>query len=359
MIILETLLKTKKPGPRIPLWFMRQAGRFLPEYRELRQKYPSFLEFCRNPKDASDATLQPLKRFDLDAAIIFSDILVIPSALGQKVEFLAGEGPKLDRITSDQDLSRLNFDHFEDRLQATPEAIFLTRQALAKEKALIGFAGAPWTVACYMIQGGGSKNFDEARLIIAKDPIFFDNLMAILIEATARYLIAQAKAGANVLKLFDSWAGLCPAWLTDKALIQPVQKIIERVREECPLTPLLYFPRGAGEKVLSLGAAVNADGVALDQFIDPLWVRDRHSQNPSLALQGGLDPLVMAAGGARLEKEVYRYLEAFKGLPYIFNMGHGMIPSMPIDHVSQTISYVRAWEKAQLTDHFPRQRAQL
>ena len=151
MIILETLLKTKKPSPRIPLWFMRQAGRFLPEYRDLRQKYPSFLEFCRNPKDASEATLQPLRRFDLDAAIIFSDILVIPSALGQKVAFLAGEGPKLDPITSDQDLATLNFDHFEERLQATPEAIALTRQTLSKEKALIGFAGAPWTVACYMI----------------------------------------------------------------------------------------------------------------------------------------------------------------------------------------------------------------
>lgn len=345
MIILETILKTKKPSPRIPLWFMRQAGRFLPEYRDLRQKYPSFLEFCRNPKDASEATLQPLKRFDLDAAIIFSDILVIPSALGQKVEFLAGEGPKLEPITSNKELSALNFDHFEERLQATSEALSLTRGALSKEKALIGFAGAPWTVACYMIQGGGSKNFDDARLIIAKDPAFFENLMAILVEATTLYLIAQAKAGANVLKLFDSWAGLCPAWLTDKALSQPVQQIIDRVRAECPDTPLLYFPRGAGEKVLTLGEAVKADGIALDHFIDPLWVRDVYSQSAPLALQGGLDPLVMAAGGARLEKEVYGYLNAFKGLPYIFNMGHGMIPSMPIDHVTQTISYVRAWEK--------------
>ncbi len=345
MIILDTLLKTKKPSNRIPLWFMRQAGRFLPEYRELRQKYPTFLDFCGNPKDASEATLQPLRRFDIDAAIIFSDILVIPSALGQKVVFLAGEGPKLDPITSGKDLSGLNFDHFEDRLQATPEAISLTREALDPEKALIGFAGAPWTVACYMIQGEGSKNFDEARLVIAKDPVFFDSLLALLVEATARYLIAQAKAGADVLKLFDSWAGLCPSWLTETALINPVQKIIERVKEECPQTPLLYFPRGAGEKVLTLGQRVKADGVALDHFIDPLWIRKTYSKKSPMALQGGLDPLVMAAGGPQLQKEVYRYLDAFKGLPYIFNLGHGMIPSMPIDHVTQTISYVRAWEQ--------------
>ncbi|MDP4840731.1 MAG: uroporphyrinogen decarboxylase [Alphaproteobacteria bacterium] len=348
MIILERLLKTKKPSPRIPIWFMRQAGRFLPEYRGLRRKHPSFLDFCQNPKDASEATLQPLRRFDLDAAIIFSDILVIPSALGQKVEFLTGEGPKLNPITSEQELSALNFNQFEKRLQATPEAISLTRQALPKEKALIGFAGAPWTVACYMIQGGGSKNFDEARLIIAKDPVFFDKLMMMLLEATALYLIAQAKAGADVLKLFDSWAGLCPAWLTDRALIKPVKQIIERVREDCPQIPILYFPRGSGEKVLSLGRSVKADGVALDHFIDPLFVRDTYSHGAPLALQGGLDPLVMAAGGALLEKEVYRYLEAFKGLPYIFNLGHGMIPSMPIDHVTRTISYVRAWEKENL-----------
>ena len=172
MIILEELLKTKKPGNRIPIWFMRQAGRFLPEYRELRQSYPSFLDFCADPKGAAEATLQPLRRFDLDAAIIFSDILVVPSALGQKVSFVSGEGPKLDPIVKSTDLLKLSFVDFEKRLQATPEALSLVRSTLSSEKALIGFAGAPWTVACYMIQGGGSKNFDDARLAIAQDPPF-------------------------------------------------------------------------------------------------------------------------------------------------------------------------------------------
>lgn len=344
MIILEQLLKTKQVGNRIPIWFMRQAGRFLPEYRELRQKYPSFLAFCADPKGAAEATLQPMQRFDIDAAIIFSDILVVPSALGQKVNFLTGEGPKLEPIRSEKDLTTLSFKNFEGRIQATPEALSLVRQDLSPEKALMGFAGAPWTVACYMIQGGGSKNFDEARLVIARDPAFFEKLMEMLVEATATYLIAQGKAGADVLKIFDSWAGLCPSWLTQKALLEPIQQIISKVKAACPQTPILYFPRGAGEKTITLGQQVGADGVALDQFLDPDWVRrELVKQSTPLVLQGGLDPLVVAAGGAKLQEEVYRYLEAFKGLPYIFNMGHGMIPEMPIAHVEQTIAHVRAW----------------
>ncbi len=348
MIILEELLKKKITGKKIPIWFMRQAGRFLPEYRQLRQTYSSFLEFCGDPKGAAEATLQPMRRFDLDAAIIFSDILVVPSALGQSVTFVAGEGPKLEPLQNEKDLLKLTFDHFEKRIQATPEALSLVRESLPPEKALIGFAGAPWTVACYMIQGGGSKNFDEARLIIANDLPFFEKLMDMLVEATSQYLIRQAQSGATVLKLFDSWAGMCPSWLTDRALQNPIQKIIQRVRQECPPIPLLYFPRGAGEKVISLGYSVGADGVALDHFSDPTWVKVQLKKGPPLVVQGGLDPLVVAAGGPLLEREVYRYLDIFEGLPYIFNMGHGMIPSMPIKHIEQTISYVRAWESQNL-----------
>lgn len=332
-------------SPRTPIWFMRQAGRYLPEYKKLRSNFSSFMEFVHTPDAACEATLQPLKRFDLDAAIIFSDILVIPDALGQKVQFTPGEGPKLAPF---RDVKDLNFDEFEAKIAATLKAIALVKNHLEKEAtkkqqpALIGFSGAPWTLACYMLEGAGSKNYDALRSFAAANFDAFVNLMALLTEATARYLVAQAKAGADVLKIFDSWAGYCPAWLTEIGILLPVRTIIERVRQEAPGVPIMYFPRLAGERYAALAFALNADGVALDQFVDPSWV---NVQFPAkTVVQGGLDPMIMKAGGEILDQEIDRYLKTFSNRPYIFNMGHGMVPDMPIDHVSQAIDRVRAYD---------------
>lgn len=353
MTLLESLLRKKKTGDRIPIWFMRQAGRYLPEYQELRSTYKTFLDFCADPKGAAEATLQPLRRFDLDAAIIFSDILVVPSALGQSVHFQMGEGPKLNALQSLEDLKCLSLKGVEERLSATSEAINIVKGSISQDKALIGFAGAPWTLACYMLEGGGSKSFETARTLMAKDPDLLAGLLDILVEATTHYLCQQARAGADVLKLFDSWAGHCPSWLVDQALVQPITKIIKGVRSAGIDVPIIYFPRGAGEKYSFFGCETGADGIAFDQFVDASALKMSWKTLPEanrFVLQGGLDPLVMLKGGDLLQQEVERYLEIFKGLPYIFNMGHGMVPHMPIEHVSKTIGYVRAWEKRSIQE---------
>lgn len=347
MILLEEILKTKKPSSRIPLWFMRQAGRYLPEYRALRSNYPDFLSFCRDSQGASEATLQPLHRFDVDAAIIFSDILVVPAALGQDVSFRVGEGPCLEPITTSQDLQSLSRHPslWQNRLQPTLDALKLTRAALSPEKALIGFAGAPWTLACYMVEGNGSKTFEAARKVMARDPALFQSLMDLLTEITTAYLIWQIDSGAQVVKIFDSWAGHCPAWMRSKALVNPIKIIVQRIRAVHPHTPFLYFPKGVGVECIDMAQAVGCDGVALDQFVDPVAVRAAYDRSQaSFVLQGGLDPLVMMAGGEALKQQVRHYLDVFQGLPYIFNLGHGMIPEMPIEHVTQTIEAVREWE---------------
>ena len=340
MIILSELLKTKRCQKKVPIWFMRQAGRYLPEYRKLREGYDSFLSFCADPKGASEATLQPLARFDLDAAIIFSDILVVPAALGQDVSFIKGKGPVLKPIRSLEDIQHLSIKNAQEKLSATPEAINVTRSSLDKEKALIGFCGAPWTVMCYMLEGQGSKGFDTARLTLAKNPDLFDPIMALLIEASLTYLKDQVKAGADVIKIFDSWAGFCPSWLRQKAILDPIKQLISGLKADYPETPVIYFPRGTHQGAVQIANHVGADGVAIDQFMDPVLIRDQQESN-DLVIQGGLDPMVMAAGGRPLENEIERYLSIFQNQPYIFNMGHGMVPDMPIEHVTKTIEMIR------------------
>ncbi len=343
MLLLRDLLKSKKKEQRVPIWFMRQAGRFLPEYRELRSSYPDFLSFCADPKGASKATLQPLRRFDLDAAIIFSDILVIPKALGQKVEFVKGEGPKLEAITSEADLASLSLHTIHENLQATPEALSLTKQHLGPNQTLVGFSGAPWTLMCYMLEGGGSKNFEKARLTMVRHPNLVTKVLDLLVTSITSYLISQAKAGADVLKLFDSWAGNCPHFLQDKCLKNPVKRIFDNVRLECPDVPLIYFPRGMGTQGVVLTKEVTADAMAIDQFMNPSAILKTTPK--TLVLQGGIDPMVVQVGGDLLKREVFKYLNTFKDHPYVFNMGHGMMPEMPIQHISDCIDYVRQWEQ--------------
>ena len=249
---------------RVPFWLMRQAGRYLPEYRATRQQAGSFLNLCFNPELASEVTLQPIRRFGMDAAIIFSDILVVPHALGQALDFVEGEGPKLTALHSAQDISKLNFDAFDQKLAPVYDALRRTRAALEPDKALIGFAGAPWTLACYMLQGYGDGEFAAAKKFAYTDPFNFDRLIDILTEATTRYLLKQIESGADTVQLFDSWAGLLPHHYFKRWVIAPAQKIVEQIRKKYPDTPVIGFPRGAGVLYSNYVDKTGVQGVGID-----------------------------------------------------------------------------------------------
>ncbi len=322
-----------------PLWFMRQAGRYLPEYRAVRAKHPSFVEFCLHPEDAAEVTLQPIRRFDVDAAILFADILLIPHALGQGVRFATGEGPLLEPVVSDDLLARLDPSQVLPILSPVFETVERVRAALPKEKALIGFAGAPWTVATYMINGQGTKDPAASRRLVYSHPEMIDRLMRMLVDATTEYLIAQAKAGANALKLFDSWSGGLPEPLFQKLCLEPSAEIARRVRAEVDV-PIIYLPKGAGP-LYALAAQNEAfDGIALDYALPPLWARD--ALGSATALQGGLDPLLVVQGGQAMETAAKTLIETFENRPYIFNCGHGFVPETPPEHVAELVRIVRA-----------------
>ncbi|MEO1659021.1 MAG: uroporphyrinogen decarboxylase [Pseudomonadota bacterium] len=322
-----------------PLWFMRQAGRYLPEYREVRARHPSFVEFCLHPEDAAEVTLQPIRRFDVDAAILFADILLIPHALGQGVRFEKGEGPILEPVVSADLLARLDLSNVLSSLGPVFETVARVREALPRDKALIGFAGAPWTVATYMINGQGTKDPAASRRLVYSDPEMIDQLMRMLVDATTDYLIAQAKAGANALKLFDSWAGGLPEDLFRKLCLEPSAEIARRVRAEVDV-PIIYLPKGAGP-FYQLAAQDDAfDGLALDFSLPTGWAQDALSS--ATALQGGLDPLLVVQGGPAMERAAKALLETFEDRPYIFNCGHGFVPETPPEHVAELVRIVRA-----------------
>ncbi len=323
---------------RPPIWFMRQAGRFLPEYRELRARAPDFIGFCLNPTMAAEATLQPMRRFALDAAIVFADILLIPKALGQKVWFEAGEGPRLGELPSNAVLAN-HVEGAADALSAVGETLTRVRAALEPERALIGFAGGPWTVATYMIEGGSSERA-ASRTLAYTDPDRVDGLLEILAEATARYLAMQAHAGAQVLKLFESWAEGLSEPLFERLVVRPHGLIIRRLRDMGVETPVIGFPRGAGTLVESYARAVACQGVALDvQASAALGLGIQRTK----AIQGALDPLLLRAGGPQLDRRVEDLLAQWSGGPYIFNLGHGILPDTPIEHVARTVDRVVGW----------------
>jgi uroporphyrinogen decarboxylase len=320
---------------RPPIWFMRQAGRYLPEYRALRAKAPDFIAFCLNPQMAAEATLQPMRRFPFDAAIVFADILLIPGALGQKVWFEAGEGPRLGPLPDIAAL-RGEIEASTGRLAAVGETLSLVRAALEPERALIGFAGAPWTVATYMIEGRSSDR-TGARTFAYEHPETLDALIEVLTQATARYLVMQAKAGAQVLKLFESWAEQLPEDLFERLVIRPHTAIVEKVRAAGVTAPIIGFPRGAGGLVEGYAARTPVEGVALDtQASTQLGLKVQKTK----AIQGALDPLLLRAGGAALDGRVEQLLEQWGGGPYIFNLGHGILPDVPIAHVEQVLRRV-------------------
>ena len=327
---------------RPPVWFMRQAGRYLPEYRALRAQAPDFIAFCLNPEMAAEATLQPMRRFGFDAAIVFADILLIPGALGQEVWFEPGEGPRLGALPS-LDSMRERTAGAGQALSAVGETLSRVRAALEPERALIAFAGSPWTVATYMLDGEartiGKGERAQARTYAYSQPDQVDALLDILVEATAHYLKMQADAGAQVLKIFESWAEGLPDDLFQRLVMRPHKALVARVRELGVTVPLIGFPRGGAALAEDYAQAIDVQAVALDTAC-PLPVGRRvQAIRP---IQGALDPLLLRAGGPALDARVDQLMEAWGQGPWIFNLGHGILPDVPIAHVEQVLRRIGA-----------------
>lgn len=335
--MLATVLGERQPRP--PVWIMRQAGRYLPEYRAVRSEVRNFLELCYTPDLATEVTLQPLRRFPLDAAILFSDILVIPDALGQSVRFETGEGPILDPVTPDS-IVRLGKEKAPlEHLAPVLETLRRLRAALAPDKTLIGFCGSPWTVATYMIGGRGSSDQAAARLFALRHPHEFAALLDILVATSIDYLVAQFAAGADVVQLFESWAlNLDDAAFAER-VIAPNRRIVEGVRARVPNAPIIGFPRGAAGNLARYAAQTGVNALGLD-YATPLDFARSHLPK-GLPVQGNLDPLRLVAGGAQLDARVDAIIDAFADRPHIFNLGHGIVPETPIAHVAQLIERVR------------------
>ncbi|MCB1516244.1 MAG: uroporphyrinogen decarboxylase [Hyphomicrobiaceae bacterium] len=327
---------------RPPIWIMRQAGRYLPEYREVRQGVSGFLELCFTPEKAIEVTLQPLRRFDLDAAILFSDILVIPHALGQKVWFEAGEGPRLEEL-SDEILDRMKAEKAVEALAAVLEALSGIRAALPGDKTLIGFCGAPWTVATYMIGGRGSSDQAAARLFALQQPEKFQRLMNVLVEASIHYLVAQFKAGADVVQVFESWAANLDESSFVSYVIGPMKRIVENVRKEVPNAAIIGFPRGAPSLLSKYVAETGVDMVGID-YATPVGFVDK-ALTAEFGVQGNLDPLRVVAGGSQMFDEAERIIAAWRDRPHVFNLGHGIVPSTPIEHVAQLVEFVKTGKR--------------
>jgi len=322
------------------IWMMRQAGRYLPEYRELRASASSFLDFCYSPAKAAEVTLQPIRRFGFDAAILFSDILVIPDAMGQKVSFESGEGPRLEAISDTAALNRLTTVNM-GKLQPVLETIDRVKGALPAETTFLGFCGAPWTVASYMIAGRGTKDQEPARLFAYQHPDLFQNLIDRLVEASVTYLVAQLKAGVDGVQIFDSWSGVLPVCEFERWCLKPLKAIVDGVRAQVPDAKIIAFPRGAGPShLIEVARMEGVSVVGLDTPVDPDWAA--RELQPIKPVQGNLDPVALIAGGKALDEAVARIMSAFGDRPYIFNLGHGITPQTPIAHVEKLLKLVRA-----------------
>lgn len=328
-----------QPSEAPPLWLMRQAGRYLPEYREVRATAGSFLDLCYNPKLASEVTLQPIRRFGFDASIIFSDILVIPHALGQHVEFVEGEGPKLTPIKDMDDFAKLGMNKTGSRFEKVYEAVQLTVAGLEGKTPLIGFCGAPWTVASYMIGGGGSPDQRAAKLLAYRNPKLFAAILELLVEASADYLKGQVRAGVQVLQIFDSWAGSLSDQDFHEWSILPTFEIVKRVKAEFPTIPIIGFPRLGSPNYTRYVAGTGVDALGCDTAT-PLDLMAKMQEK--CPVQGNLDPLLLLAGGDAMEHRVRSILDALSGKPFVFNLGHGILPETPIEHVTKLCALVRS-----------------
>ena len=336
---LEVLSGRRQKVP--PIWMMRQAGRYLPEYREVRAKAGGFLDLCFTPEFAAEVTLQPIRRFNFDAAIIFSDILVIPYALGRAVRFEVGEGPRLDPLDTPEKVETLAQHADFAKLEPVYEALRRVRRELDPKIALIGFCGAPWTVATYMVAGQGTPDQAPARMMAYRHPDAFAKIIDVLVENSIRYLLGQLKAGAEVLQIFDTWAGVLPPREFERWSILPTRRIVEGVRREMPDAKIIGFPRGAGALLPAYVGTTGVDAVSIDWAAEPSLIRER-VQN-LVAIQGNLDPLALIAGGAALDRAIDDVLANYAGGRLIFNLGHGIQPETPIAHVEQMIKRVRAY----------------
>jgi len=337
-LILRALAGETLPTP--PIWMMRQAGRYLPEYKATRAQAGDFLSLCYNPELAAEVTLQPIRRYGFDAAILFADILLLPQAMGADLWFVTGEGPRLSTITSADDLINLKpLEDIHETLNPIYETVKILRSELPKETTLIGFAGAPWTVATYMIAGQGTPDQGPAHLLKRQNRVVFEALIDMITEGTIAYLSKQIAAGAEVVKLFDSWAGSLTGADFVEFSIKPQQRIIAALKEMHPDTPIIAFPRGAGERYAGLHAATGADCIALDDGVDAVWAA-ANVQNGG-CVQGNLASRHMVTGGEELVRETKAICKAFSGGPHIFNLGHGITPDASPDNVQLMIDTVR------------------
>lgn len=322
-----------------PIWLMRQAGRYLPEYRAIRMKAENFLDLCFDPRLAAEVTLQPVRRFRFDAAILFSDILVVPHALGQRVTFESGDGPRLDALADAQALRRLRSTIDHEMLAPIYQAIARVKNDLPPGVALLGFCGAPWTLATYMIAGCGTADQRPARLFAYRDPQAFAALVDLLVQVSAEYLVRQFEAGVEAVQIFDSWAGILPADQFRKWCIEPTARIVAALRERIPAAKVIGFPRGAGTELERYLAAVPVDAVGLDWMTELAFAREQVQR--LRPIQGNLDPLALLVGGETLDRAADAILGAFTHGPFIFNLGHGVMPDTPIAHVERLIARVR------------------
>ena len=323
-----------------PVWIMRQAGRYLPEYRELRATAGGFLDLCYNPEFATEVTMQPIRRFGFDAAILFADILLLPQALGMKLWFETGEGPRLEPVSNLAEINSLKpIDEIHETLNPVYETVKRLSDTLPAETTLIGFAGAPWTVATYMVAGRGSSDQGPARKMMYQDPVAFQELIDLVADATIEYLAKQVEAGAEVVKLFDSWAGALSGSGFEQYALKPAVKIATALKARFPDLKFIGFPRGAGGGYISFADAGVFDGLALDSSVPAEWARD--NLQTKVAVQGNLDPMMMITGGEMLESETRRLLDILGGGPYIFNLGHGITPEGKPENVEKMLRIIR------------------
>jgi uroporphyrinogen decarboxylase len=318
---------------------MRQAGRYLPEYRELRAQMGGFLELVYDSEAAAEITLQPIRRFGFDGAILFSDILIVPYAMGQDLAFLAGEGPRLSPRLVDTALRTLQ--SVPERLQPIYRTVALVREQLGPETTLLGFAGSPWTVATYMVAGEGSRDHQLARTMAYRDPAAFQAIVDAIVEVTIEYLSGQIAAGAEAVQLFDSWAGSLAPDQFERWVVAPTAAIANAVKARHPAVPVIGFPKGAGAKLAAYARETAVDAVGLDETIDSLWVM--RELPDGMPVQGNLDPLLLLAGGEALARRARHILDAFAGRPHVFNLGHGIDKETPVEHVHRLVDEVRSW----------------
>ncbi|HEY8605443.1 uroporphyrinogen decarboxylase [Tsuneonella suprasediminis] len=336
-LLLDTLRGTR--ADTVPMWLMRQAGRYLPEYRELRADKGGFLELVYDTPAAAEVTIQPIRRFGFDGAILFSDILIVPYAMGQDLAFLAGEGPQLTPRLVDHTLSSLQA--APQRLEPIYATVASVKTQLGPETTLLGFAGSPWTVATYMVNGEGSRDQHETRARAYRDPNAFQEIIDAIVQVTIEYLVGQIEAGAEAVQLFDSWAGSLAPDEFARWVIAPNAAIAAAIHERCPGVPVIGFPKGAGEKLPTYARETGVDAVGVDETIDPEWAA--RELPAGMPVQGNLDPLLLLAGGEALEQRTQTILRAFAGRPHVFNLGHGIDRRTPIEHVERLKNTVRNW----------------